>query len=39
MEVPRCFGFVRLVQQAIERAGVDVPVKVTTISIKGDKLT
>ena len=39
MEVPCCFGLVRLVQQAIDRSGVDVPVKVTTISIKGDKLT
>ncbi len=39
MEVPCCFGLVRLVQQAIDQAGVDVPVKVTTISIKGDKLT
>lgn len=39
MEVPCCFGLVRLVQQAIDRAGVDIPVKVTTISIKGDKLT
>lgn len=39
MEVPCCFGLVRLVQQAIDQAGLDVPVKVTTISIKGDKLT
>ncbi|MDY0093487.1 MAG: 4Fe-4S dicluster domain-containing protein [Candidatus Vecturithrix sp.] len=39
MEVPCCFGLVHLIQQAIDQAGVDVPVKVTTISIKGDKLT
>jgi len=38
MEVPCCFGLVRLVQQAIQQAGVDVPVNVTTISIRGEKL-
>ncbi|MBD3304977.1 4Fe-4S dicluster domain-containing protein [candidate division KSB3 bacterium] len=39
MEVPCCFGLVHLVEQAMEIAGQDVPVKTTTISIKGDKLT
>ena len=39
MEVPCCFGLVRLVQQAIDMSGVDVPVKTTTISIRGDKLS
>ncbi len=38
MEVPCCFGLVRLIQQAIQQAGVDVPFTVTTISIKGEKL-
>ncbi len=39
MEVPCCFGLVRLVQKAIEQSGQDVPVKTVTISVKGDKLT
>ena len=39
MEVPCCFGLVRLVQQALELSGQDVPVKTVTISIRGDKLT
>lgn len=39
MEVPCCFGFVRIAQRAIEQSGQDVPCKTVTISIKGDKLT
>ena len=39
MEVPCCFGLVRLVQQAIAQAGADVPVQVVTISIRGEKLS
>lgn len=39
MEVPCCFGLVRLVQQAISQAGADVPVNIVTISIKGEKLS
>ena len=39
MEVPCCFGLVRLVQQAIAQAGADVPVSVVTISIRGEKLS
>jgi Fe-S-cluster-containing hydrogenase component 2 len=39
MEVPCCFGLVRVVERALEQAGKDVPVKTVTISIKGDKLT
>jgi NAD-dependent dihydropyrimidine dehydrogenase PreA subunit len=39
MEVPCCFGLVRIVQLAIEQSGQDVPFKTVTINIKGDKLT
>jgi NAD-dependent dihydropyrimidine dehydrogenase PreA subunit len=39
MEVPCCFGLVRIAQLAIEQSGQDVPCKTITISIKGDKLT
>jgi hypothetical protein len=39
MEVPCCFGLVRIAQLAIEQSGQDVPCKTVTISIKGDKLT
>lgn len=39
MEVPCCFGLVRLVEAALEAAGQNVPVKTVTISIKGDKLS
>ena len=38
MEVPCCSGLVRLVEQALQIAGIDVPVTTTTISIKGEKL-
>jgi len=39
MEVPCCFGLVRLVERAIELSGEDLPLKTVTISIRGDKLT
>jgi Fe-S-cluster-containing hydrogenase component 2 len=39
MEVPCCFGLVRIAQLAIEQSGQDVPCKTVTISIKGDKLS
>lgn len=39
MEVPCCFGLVRVVEMAAQQAGKDVPVKTVTISIRGDKLT
>ncbi len=38
MEVPCCFGLVRLVQQAVGDAGKDIPVTLTKISISGDVL-
>ena len=39
MEVPCCFGLVRLVQQAMEASGQSVPVKTVTIGIRGEKLS
>jgi NAD-dependent dihydropyrimidine dehydrogenase PreA subunit len=39
MEVPCCFGLVRLVEMAVQQADEDVPVKTVTISIRGDKLS
>ena len=39
MEVPCCFGLVRVIEMATQQAGKDVPVKTVTISIKGDKLS
>jgi ferredoxin len=38
MEVPCCFGLVRLVEMAAQQAGSDVPVKTVTISIRGERL-
>jgi len=38
MEVPCCFGLRRLVEMAIQRAGVDVPLTVTKVGIGGDVL-
>ena len=35
MEVPCCMGLVRIAQQAIEKAGVEVPFKEITISLQG----
>ncbi len=37
MEVPCCFGFVPMVNAALQKAGKDIPVEDITISIKGDK--
>ena len=39
MEVPCCFGLNRLVEEAIELSGRNVPVRQETISIKGQKLS
>ena len=39
MEVPCCFGLKRLVQEALELSGKDVPLRQETISVKGEKLT
>jgi ferredoxin len=39
MEVPCCFGLTRLVQEALELSGKNVPLRQETISIKGEKLS
>ena len=39
MEVPCCFGLGRFVEEAIAQAGVDIPVNIITISIRGERLT
>ena len=39
MEVPCCFGLKRIVQEAMELAGKNVPLTQETISIKGEKLS
>ncbi|MDY6965124.1 MAG: 4Fe-4S binding protein [Halobacteriota archaeon] len=36
MEVPCCFGLMRLVSEAIKRSGKDIPLKQRVIGIKGD---
>lgn len=36
MEVPCCFGLIQIVNRAIEQAGVEVPVKMNNISLKGE---
>lgn len=38
MEVPCCFGLIRLVQEALELSGKSIPLKQETISVKGEKL-
>ncbi|MFX1521342.1 MAG: ATP-binding protein [Promethearchaeota archaeon] len=38
MEVPCCFGLVRIVQQAMKEAGKNIPFETVTISIKGKQL-
>ena len=39
MEVPCCFGLIRLVQDALKLSGKDIPLKQVTISIKGKILS
>jgi Pyruvate/2-oxoacid:ferredoxin oxidoreductase delta subunit len=39
MEVPCCFGLKRIVQEALELSGKNVPLRQETISIKGEKLS
>jgi len=39
MEVPCCFGLIRLVKEALEHSGKVVPVRQETISIKGEKIS
>ena len=39
MEVPCCFGLIRLVKEALELSGKVVPVRQETISIKGEKIS
>jgi Fe-S-cluster-containing hydrogenase component 2 len=39
MEVPCCFGLVRIVEQAIAQSGMKIPLEVVTIGINGEKLS
>jgi Pyruvate/2-oxoacid:ferredoxin oxidoreductase delta subunit len=39
MEVPCCFGLHRLIKEALDSSGKDVPLKQEIISIKGDKIS
>ena len=39
MEVPCCFGLINLVQQAVARAGQDIPFEAVKIGIRGEKLS
>ena len=36
MEVPCCFGLVKMAQQAVQSSGKDIPFKEITIGVKGD---
>jgi Pyruvate/2-oxoacid:ferredoxin oxidoreductase delta subunit len=38
MEVPCCFGLKRIVQEALEISGKQVPLRQETISVKGEKI-
>lgn len=35
MEIPCCSGFVRIVREALERSGIDIPLETVKISVKG----
>ena len=37
MEVPCCFGMLFIVKEALEKAGVSIPLKSTVVSIRGEK--
>ena len=39
MEVPCCFGLIRLVKEALELSGKSVPLRQQTISVKGEKIS
>ena len=39
MEVPCCFGLIRLVKEALELSGKALPLRQQTISIKGEKIS
>lgn len=39
MEVPCCGGLVRIAQEAVKRAGVELKLEVTTIGVRGDVLS
>jgi len=36
MEVPCCFGLVRLVEESVRRSGKTIPLVITTLSIRGE---
>jgi hypothetical protein len=38
MEVPCCFGMVRLVEEAIRNSGKDIPLTTRMIDVKGEEL-
>lgn len=39
MEVPCCFGLIRLVEKALKASDKDIPMKATVISVRGEKET
>lgn len=39
MEVPCCFGLLRLVEEALKASGKNIPMKETVISVRGEKET
>jgi hypothetical protein len=36
MEVPCCHGLVHIVQEALKKAGKDIPFETVTIGVKGE---